>query len=282
MQAYVQLWALTEVLSLQQPGQGDSQPDLTEAILRLSAAWVRHSAILQPSSAQLAAALPSIITAAATCARCCHKKVGSAALATLVALLTTAVTAGPGQPFEEVVASHAVLVGSAALGALLVPSPLPRLQKVCSLLLELAALASLVEQPGTHTGTISQQQHGADVGVSGVMAPAHSSISAQQQLQDRSHGAFHLPAARTQGILHSWLLQATQPFVPAALSAQEAADLAAACAGLLASSPAAALDSGDGSSQCRQAPASRSYVAARRLKKRLRDFAEKLMRTQSS
>jgi hypothetical protein len=250
MQAYAQLWALPEVLSLQQPAHGDAQPDLSECILKLSAAWVRHSSVLQPSTSQLTAVLPRIIAAAATCARCCHKKVGTCALAALVAVLTTAAAEGCGsQQLQEIVTSYAVLIASGVLGGLLVPSPLPHLQKVSSALLELAALAAVVDQAdqlGAGAGTV-------------FGAPARSHLS---------------------GRLHQWLLQATQGFVPAPLSAGEAADFAAACAGLLVvTPPPAGQPAGvDGSNGSRQVPASRSYVAARRLKKRLRDFAEKHMR----
>lgn len=250
MQAYAQLWALPEVLSLQQPGHGDAQPDLSECILKLSAAWARHSSVLQPSTSQLTAVLPGIIAAAAACARCCHKKVGTCALAALVAVLTTAAAEDCGsQQFQEIVTGHAVLIASGVLGGLLVPSPLPRLQKVSSALLELAALAAVVDhtlpdQPRAGAGTV-----------------------------------FGTPTRSHLGHLHQWLLQATQGFVPAPLSAGEAADFAAACAGLLVATPPTGQPADvDGGSGSRQVPASRSYVAARRLKKRLRDFAEKHMR----
>lgn len=252
MQAYAQLWALPEVLSLQQPGHGDAQPDLSECILKLSAAWARHSSVLQPSTSQLTAVLHGIIAAAATCARCCHKKVGTCALAALVSVLTTAAAGGCGsQQFQGIVTGHAVLIASGVLGGLLVPSPLPRLQKVSSALLELAALAAVVDQ------TLPDQLRAGGGTVFGTPTRSHLG-----------------------GRLHQWLLQAMQGFVPAPLSAGEAADFAAACAGLLVATPPTGQPAdGDGGSGSRQVPASRSYVAARRLKKRLRDFAEKHMRS---
>lgn len=240
-------------------------------MLKLSTAFVRHVSLLQPSSTQLAAIVPGITAAAAACARCCHKKVGSHALATLLAILAAAASetgagaaAGSQQQHvvQEVVASHGHVIAAGALGALLVASPLPRLQKVSSVLLDLAVLANIVEQQ--QQLTVGQLQH------------------------------LHQPAAvHTAGVLHRWLLQATQGLP---LTASEAAELAAACAGLLGAAPAqqqqaagssssAAVSGGvDGSSSSmvRHAvpvPASRSYVAARRLKKKLRDFAERHMRT---
>lgn len=285
LQAFAQLWTLPEVLSLQQPGQGDKQPDVSEAILKLSAAWVRHSSILQPSSSQLTAVLPSTIAATAACARCCHKKVGSCALAVLLALLSTAAEGcATQQHFQEVVAGHAMLIAYGALGALLVPSPLPRLQKVSSVLLELAALAALVEQPGHATTHAATQQQAHAAFENGIAPAANSALGSQLPLQ-QPNGCVSNTATTTapQGVLHGWLLQAMQGFVPAPLTAHEAADFAAACAGLLVTTPSAHVPGVDGGCVgTRQLPASRSYVAARRLKKRLRDFAEKHMRACST
>lgn len=267
LQVCAQLWSVPAVLALRQPGAGDAQPDLSEAVLKLSAAFIRHSSLLQPSSSQLSSVLPCIIAAAAACARCCHKKVGSCALTTFMALLMAA-AAGSGsqqQLLQDLVASHGALIAYGALGALLVPSPLPRLQKVCSILLELAALASLVEMSGRHQDL-----------------PEGFSLDKQQQ--QLSGGCIRgTPAAPSPGVLQAWLCQATQGYVPTPLSSTEAADLAAVCAGLLASTAQASAANGGGggdSSSSRPAvPASRSYIVARRLKKRLRDFAEKHMRT---
>jgi len=271
LQVCAQLWSVPAVLALRQACAGDAQPDLSEAVLKLSAAFIRHCSLLQPSSSQLSSVLPCIIAAAAACARCCHKKVGSCALTTFMALLTAA-AAGSGsqqQLLQDLVASHGALIAYGALGALLVPSPLPRLQKVCSILLELAALASLVETSGRHQGL-----------------PQDSSSDKQQQQQQLSGGCVRgTPAAPSPGVLQAWLWQATQNYVPTPLSSTEAADLAAVCAGLLASTAqaSAASGGGDSSSRSRSAvPASRSYIVARRLKKRLRDFAEKHMRTSAA
>lgn len=204
----------------------------------------------------------------------------------MVLLATAAEGCGTQQQLQEVVTGHAVLIAFGALGALLVPSPLPRLQKVSSVLLELSALAALAEQPSL-INNISALEHDLSVvGTTGTGSLGAPSSSQLQQLQPNGCVSnAQASASGAQGLLHSWLLQAMQGFVPAPLSAQEAADLAAACAGLLVSTPQgrpAGMDgvSADGNgSRCRQVPASRSYVAARRLKRRLRDFAEKHMRS---
>jgi hypothetical protein len=298
LQAYAQLWALPQAAALQQPGEGDMQPDLTEAILKLSAAWVRHSSILQPSNSQLTAVLPSIISTAAACTRCCHKKVGSCALAVLASLLATAAEAcGTQQQLQELVVGHAVLIAYGALGALLVPSPLPRLQKVSSVLLELAALAALAEHSSLTIG-VSAIRHDLTTGMSPISydlslaatasAGPLGAPSSSQLHQFQVNGCVSSPASApgAQELLHSWLLQAMQGFVPGPLSAQEAADFAAACAGLLVSTPPGrpagtmeGVSADRNGSRCRQVPASRSYAAARRLKRRLRDLAEKHMRS---
>lgn len=264
----MQLWSLPEVLSLRQSRQGDSQPDLAEAVLKLSAAYARCMSILQPSSSQAAAILPNMIAAASACAGCCHKKTGSSALNMLIAVLTGA---GPlALLLQQVVAQHGALIAFGAFSALLVPSPLPRLQKVSSVLLELAAFAARVE----HSSTAAAQRGSHAGGVNGFAAALASGSTNRQRGAEQSG-------------LYSWLSQATQGFVPAALSAQEAADLAAACAGLLCSSATRQADADSascaaGGLRARQVPASRSFAAARRLKKRLRDFAEKHMRKSHS
>lgn len=274
LQAFVQLWSLPQILALQQPGQGDAQPDLTEAVMKLSTAWVKHNSILQPSHSQLAAVLPCVVAAVAACVRCCHKKVGSCALGALLCLLSAASGAaesGSQQQLQETVAAHAALLAYGALGALLVPSPLPRLQKVSSVLLELAVLASQVDQSCM---PIQSLQH---LCVGGGMLAAAPFVG-QQPAATATAG--QAAATGPQATLHTWLAKATQGFVPVPLSAAEAADLAAACAGLLVSTTQHAGEgSSSSSSRARQVPVSRSYVAARRLKKRLRDFAERHMRT---
>lgn len=274
----MQLWSLPQVLALQQPGQGDAQPDLTEAVMKLSTAWVKHNSILQPSISQVASVLPCVVAAVAACARCCHKKVGSCALVALLALLSAASGAaesGPQQQLQETVAAHAALLAFGALGALLVPSPLPRLQKVSSVLLELAVLASQVDQSSMPTQGL---QH---LCVGGSMLAAAPFTNQQPATTGTCTGAAQPAATGPQATLHMWLALATSGFVPVPLSATEAAELAAACAGLLVSTAqhAGAGAGSSSSSRARQVPASRSYVAARRLKKRLRDFAERHMRT---
>lgn len=244
--------------------------------MKLSTAWVKHNSILQPSTSQLAAVLPCVIAAVAACARCCHKKVGSCALSALLSLLSAASGAaesGSQQQLQETVAAHAALLAYGALGALLVPSPLPRLQKVSSVLLELAMLASQVDQSCMPTQGL---QH---LCVGGGMLAAGLFTGQQPPPTGACTGTTQAAATGPQAILHVWLAKATAGFVPVPLSATEAAELAAACAGLLVSTAQHAGGGESSSSRARQVPASRSYVAARRLKKRLRDFAERHMRT---
>jgi hypothetical protein len=115
----------------------------------------------------------------------------------------------------ELVAARAPLVARGPLSALLVPSPLPRLNKVSAVLLELASVAAACSAgPG---------------------------------------------GGQPAELLHRWLAQAVQGFVPQQLSQADATSLAGACAGLLAFT-------------------GRSLVMARKLKKRLRDFVEQQCR----
>lgn len=262
---------------------GDAQPDLTEVVFKLSTAFLRHCSILQPSSTLLSVMLPSVITAAATCAGCCHKRVGSCALATLLALLAAAAegAAGGQQCLVQVVVDHGPVVAHGALGALLVPAPLPRLQKVSSILLELATLANTVEQLGGGTTTT-----GAAGPTSSAAAGSGHGLD-QQQLSSWANTNAHARGTSAYALLQAWLSQATQRFTPTLLTASEAAELATTCAALLAGTPGGAADVGGGgadgsssrSSSSRHVPPSRSYVVSRRLKKRMRDFAEKHMRS---
>jgi len=154
------------VSALQTPSAGDARPDLAESFLRLSTALVRHAPALLITRSDLAdcAAL-----SAARCAGCCHRRVGSCALALLSALLAAAnagstsamaaAAAGGGsggggsdsqqehgeRPLAAVLARRGPELTRGLLLALLAPSPLPRVHKVAALLLELSNLAASIE-----------------------------------------------------------------------------------------------------------------------------------------
>lgn len=238
LQAFGQLWSEPEAECLQQPQAGDAHPDMSEALLHLSACFVRNCCMLQPGASQLLV-LNTVLAAASSCAGCCHKRVGNAALGLLLALLTAATDASQPPQLLSLVAAHGALCARGALSALMV-CPLPRLQKVCSLLLELAAVAAAAASTG-------------------ASAPSKA-------------------AAQSQALLHGWLAAAADTFTPQPLSQQEAASLAQALSELLL--PATPVD-GRGGAAARGDGATRrhsSLLAARKLKRRLRDFAEHLGR----
>jgi hypothetical protein len=78
-------------------------------------------------------------------------------------------------------------------------------------------------------------------------------------------GAQHHQQQQHQELLHGWLAHAAAAYVPGCMGAAEAARLSQECCVLLCGSSGGV-------------HASRSYMVARRLKKLLRDFAERHMR----
>jgi len=116
------------------------QPDLAEHVFKLTTTFVKHGRMFGPSSSALAA-VEQAVAAAAGCAACCHRKVASSALSLLNAVLDAA--NGSDAPQRQMLLAMVNRRGShiaqAAFGALLAPSPLPRLHKASAVLLELAA-----------------------------------------------------------------------------------------------------------------------------------------------
>jgi hypothetical protein len=197
--------------------------------------FAKHGRRLHANSAT-AGILRQATAAAASCAGCCHRKVASSALTLLSAVPVAASCEGPQQrQLLELVCAQGVDIVRGVIGALLAPSPLPRLQKASAVLLDMAGVADQV----------SSSNSGAATG---------AGVQSQQQQQQQQ-----------QELLHGWLAHAAAACVPRFISAAEAARLSQQCCVLLCGSSGGV-------------HASRSYMVARRLKKLLRDFAERHMR----
>jgi hypothetical protein len=236
LQAFNELWEQPEAATLADSAAGDKQPDLAEQVFKLTTKFVKHGRMFGPSSSA-SAAIEQAVSAAAGCAACCHGKVASSALSLLNAVLDAAngSDSPQRQMLLEMVNKRGTQIAQAAFGALLAPSPLPRLHKASVVLLELAAAVCQTSNSSEH-----YSRDGARVGPS----PAADKWN---------------PSS-----LQTIFLQAAHVFVPKWVVEQEASQVAVDCASLLSS--------GSG-------PQSRSYLVSRRLKKRLRDFAEMHMRS---
>ncbi|KAG2493637.1 hypothetical protein HYH03_008154 [Edaphochlamys debaryana] len=243
----------------------DADPDAAECLLRLAAAAVRHGLAPSGCSSAAAAAAGSeegvaaadrataaaLATAAlrlaAASSGCNHKAVAAAALACTCAALAAVCGPGPGvsagatlegvggadsaaastAPREVVAAvvQQGPLVVTGLLGALLAPSPLPRLSKVASGLSALGALVALcygIEQQHQH----QRQQH-QQLAQQGV----RPSLYPHQQAPDAAVGA-------CAGLLAGWLAAAAAALQ---LPEQEGAALCGSLAPLLAEAGAAAV-----------------------------------------
>lgn len=227
---------MPEVAGLTQPKAGDQRPDLAEHILKLYTTCFKYGTVLQHYSSTWAASIGQALATAVGCASCSHKKVARGALLLLSAVLTSAISEGPQHHvLLDVVFSQAVLVIKGVLGALLAPCPLPRLQMAANVLLELANIATVV----------CDQCH------------------RQQQQQGVNE------PAEAQQMMYSWVVQAASQFVPGSVTQAEAMQLAAVCSSLFNSAGRA------GETHSIREPVFRSYIPARKLKKVLRDFAER-------
>eukprot|EP00775_Hariotina_reticulata_P011810 gene11810-11954_t len=156
IQAVNELWEQPKVAALSEPAAGDQQPDLAELVLRLTSTYVRHGRMFGPSSSALAA-IEQAVAAASGCAACCHRKVASSALGLLNAVLDAAngSDAPQRQMLLEMVDRRGTHIAQAAFGALLAPSPLPRLHKASVVLLELAAAVYQVRNSNNNHHTVS-------------------------------------------------------------------------------------------------------------------------------
>jgi hypothetical protein len=230
LQALQELWSVIAIAALTQPGAGDAAPDLAEPVLKLYACFAKHGRRLHANSATVGI-LRQATAAAASCAGCCHRKAASSALSLLSAVPVAASCEGPQQQhLLELVCVQGADIVRGVFGALLAPSPLPRLQKASAVLLDMAVVADQICSSRIEAlATAGQSQH-----------------PQQQQL------------------LHGWLMRGAGAYAPKCMSAAEAARLAEECSVLLCSTGGV--------------HASRSYMVARRLKKLLRDFAERHMR----
>ncbi|KAF6260657.1 hypothetical protein COO60DRAFT_876514 [Scenedesmus sp. NREL 46B-D3] len=239
VQALQQLWCVDAVAALTQPGAGDAAPDLAEPLLKLYTCFAKHGRRLHASSATVGI-LRQATAAAASCAGCCHRKVASSALSLLSAVPVAASCEGPQQrQLLELVCAQGADIVRGVIGALLAPSPLPRLQKASAVLLDMAGVA---DQVSSSSGLLNN----------------NGALAAGMQSQ-------HLPQQQQQQLLHGWLVQAAGTYAAACISSAEAARLSEECSVLLCSRSGGV-------------HATRSYTVARRLKKLLRDFAERHMR----
>lgn len=226
------------IAALMQPGAGDAAPDLAEPLLKLYACFAKHGRRLHANNATVGI-MRQATAAAASCAGCCHRKVASSALLLLSAVPVAASCEGPQQQqLLELVCVQGADIVRGVFGALLSPSPLPRLQKASAVLLDMAGVAEQASNSSSSRGNAA------------VPAGMHG-----QHLQQHQ---------QPQQLLHGWLTQGAGAFVPTCMNAAEAARLAEECSLLLCSSGGV--------------HAGRSYMVARRLKKLLRDFAEQHMR----
>lgn len=188
---------------LAKPGAGDQTPELAEQILKLYTVYAKHGKVLQHYSNTGVAVCEQALAAAVGCASCCHKRTASCALSVLSAVLAAAGGPGPQQQaLLAVVCSAGPHIVQGVLGALLAPSPLARLHKATTVVLELADAA------------------------------AHA---AAEQVFRQPSSAAHPPLQQT---MYSWLVQGASHYVPGTLSQSEVSRLAAECSSLFISGTA--------------------------------------------
>jgi hypothetical protein len=343
LQALQRIWGLTPVANLATPGAGDQHPHLAEHFLRLGTAFVRHSLALQPPHA-VVPLVDTAVSVATACAAACHRKVSSCSLSFLAALLAAAAQrGGPQVELCELLEAHGVAILRAALLTLLAPSPLPRVHKVTSLLLELVGLAQqgLLQGPQGHQQQQQQQQQvgsppgmqqwaapggaaggvagspvlpgamafgsspGGNMGLSGSsQQPASSSQSSHpvgllgMQQQSQAHAGVAGAGSGAGGssnnscqVLLSWLRDAMQQVGPDLLPPQEGQLLLQEWGPVLGTgsaeghppppapaAPAAGhtrVPTGSGRPVSKGISAARSYLLSRRLKRLVREFAER-------
>jgi hypothetical protein len=309
---------------------------LAEHFLRLGTAFVRHSLSLQPPHA-VVPLVDTAVSVATACAAACHRKVSSCSLSFLAALLAAAAQqGGPQVELCELLEVRGVTIMRAALLTLLAPSPLPRVHKVTSLLLELVGLAQqgLLQGPQGHQ-QLQQVQAQSPPSVaqwagSGVAAGAVggspvlpqataassspvrgmaflgssqqppssplSSMSACHQVGVPEQHQSHLPHTGAAGtssssggnscqVLLSWLKDAMQQVGPDLLPPEEGQLLLQEWGPVLGTGsaeghPLAAAGQpkaphGSGRPVSKGISAARSYLLSRRLKRLVREFAER-------
>lgn len=224
------LWQISshpDVAALRAPCAGDQRPDLAEQYLKLSTAFVRHGMPLQPSSLSVAC-LGQAVAVAVSCAACCHKKVATSALSLLSTVLAGATLSGGGAKQAALVAStqqYGEAIVRGAICSLLSPSPLPRVHKVASILLDLATLSQHIteinvagaQRCGTkgelcsssvakrRSGDLDQVRSagGLSVGNSGELGGTTSNMSDADSPGTWRHSAATRASQRQTGVAHS-------------------------------------------------------------------------------
>lgn len=278
---------------LQQPGAGDSNPDLSEQYLRLSAAFLRRGPRLATAAggSTAAAACASLAEACAlTAASCCgsnHKRVAILALGTLGAAVAAALEEGLfGEALRRALLGHGERLVAALVAALLGPSPLPRVQKVSSLLLALAGLAADAGNVAVNCSAASSCSGASTAAAASGAAAAAAGTRAMECSGEAPGGAgmrWWLAAALQRlpgGLLKDGEGQALVTDLSGLLAAHtRAAASRAATAATAGGWPANGFDDGSAMAQDGRPPvtavAGRSYLVSRKLKKALRDFAER-------
>ena len=272
------------------PGGGDQAPHLAEHYLRLATALMRHGLLLQPLSHNVLPLVEGAIAAAAACIVACHKKVATCGL-TLLSAVVAAAAAGGGNgtamqgALVGVIVERGVGIVAALLGCLLAPSPLPRVHKISALLLDVASLLQLqvpkLQLQPLQPGVVGMLQQGMQmlqleqqvqlVGGVGIGGGGGASCGGSYSYQQQQEKGDWVPGS---WLMPYWLAAAVGGLIASGqLPLDEGRQLVVEWGQLLSGGGGGGNGVGNGVGGSKGA--NRSYVLARKLKKWVREFAER-------